>query len=524
MFAAPLALLDEVCLELQVNPDDVSHEPSAEGVEDWPDPGEWEQVGSGGGVDSMSDQASNVSDWPDPLEPIDAGRHDRIVEERAGRPVIDGLQARRAARLVRLQKSVHDPHAGEPQTTRTHGGELPRMADAEGLAARLSRSAQTRARGARSGASGGARLGGERISDERRSRGGEQSSSKRRGNLVVAGSGEVALFAGLDRGRGELSLDAVAAAAAPPPDPFDMSRLSVEQLLGLLRKLRGMNAVETVTPTVSAAAAAVQKRSLAEQVREAMADAPLGLLDEVCTMIDAAAAATTSMDADSKGGAKGRRGASSSKAGASGKSPKHPRHDGGGVRREGRRGSNHLHGTGVERNDTVATTSTASSIETRSSKDVGGGRRRHRDKREHRASPGHEASARASEADEIADKREQQRQERRAARQTRHIERRIDEALDPDREAVEARRAAARLERRIEHALQNNPVEQTDTGRGHGEREHRSRTAHSSRHRQHSDSSAKKRSSAERATSRATSGTEHPTVASMTAFVAGTAA
>ena len=76
-------------------------------------------------------------------------------------------------------------------------------------------------------------------------------------------------------------IDAAAAEAVAPAAADDLSQLTAAQLHSLLVRLVGKEHVPPLRPPVSAAQALQQQRSLATQVKRAMGEAPLGLVDDV---------------------------------------------------------------------------------------------------------------------------------------------------------------------------------------------------------------------------------------------------
>ena len=106
----------------------------------------------------------------------------------------------------------------------------------------------------------------------------------------------VQLFQGLARSdAAEVSL-VPAAKAEAPRDRFQLQKLSSAQLSRLLRTLGGTAPPEPPPPLVAggaaaAEAAAAHRAALVAAMKQAMAEAPLALLDEVCLEIEAASAA-----------------------------------------------------------------------------------------------------------------------------------------------------------------------------------------------------------------------------------------
>jgi hypothetical protein len=272
--------------------------------------------------------------------------------------------------------------------------------------------------------------------------------AKERLGVAAADGHTISLFPGLKRLEvPEVRLDAVQQAAPQAAvEPFDLALMSVDKLQALLKKLTGSHD-ERVTSDPDPLS---QARALADCVREAMAEAPLALIDEVCADIDAAARAHA---AATRGVA--RRG--SSGHGAAG-------------RLHGSRSSAHKaspkrrHGSAYARASSPSDTAAE-----RKSGDAGEGearRRRHGRHRESRSAregerhgSEHRGERRHGEAGEnggaagAGGTSSQARVDRRAERRAARLERRIAEALDPDQEAVEPAKAARRLERRINKAL-----------------------------------------------------------------------
>jgi hypothetical protein len=259
---APLALLDEVCIQLQL--------PTTQGDD----------------AHMLSARWSDVSDWPDDLDDLDANLDDlgaslpsmsaQHAAAGAGAPEPSSASdesrrrlARHAARLERLRARASGAAAAPPpkwvrrgedggaheRTTiegaasfdgiggsegvhRMHAAaKLPTMSRSDSAApARPARCAATTtavvhdARGARTASGVGQRTAAH-ASNQRRTGWGSGAS----------GAGAVDLFAGLERNVDGTpgSLETVAAAQPNNGPTFELSGLSAEQLQGLLTKLRG---------------------------------------------------------------------------------------------------------------------------------------------------------------------------------------------------------------------------------------------------------------------------------------------
>ena len=336
-----------------------------------------------------------------------------------------------------------------------------------------------------------------RASPARREK--EHCRTKERG---TAGDGpaayEPAPFPQLARIRtgSALSLE-TAPAGQPPTDPFDLSKLSAQQLHRLLCKLVGGHNVPPLTAPTGAASAAMQLQSLADQVRAGMASAPLALLDEVGSMLgevgageqgafDGAVGGVRGDGADGRPSRKsssahprsvskyrlGSRGERSPSAKEHGRSEwkahnhhhhhHHRRHSsssgggggsgnsgggGGGGGGSGGAGSQRRHGSrpskeavGATEEDGSAAVAGAMAHDREQGDDAD--RRCHRRHHRHSRKPGAEGRESSTLSGSRGISRHQQAQER-------ALESRIADALNPDREDVEAERAARRLERRI---------------------------------------------------------------------------
>ena len=502
---APLPLLDEACLELQLEGAATSAPAKAGDVVDGPWAARHEARVAAAAADEASSSGllsarwSDVSDWPEHLEELTKGAAASASGAASGASSDTKRRlARHAARLERLRASrsgdmlgasqLHPPAAGGVDFLEggVDGGEarrrpasssLPTMSAADG----------------RGGSLGG---GGWRPKEPSR------PADRRRGDGSARGGGgaaAVSLFAGLTRSEAEpLSLETVA--AKPPPPDSGLGQLSTRQLTGLLRKLRGSEAAAALAPpaaaaTLTSAAAQRQTERLAELVRESMAEAPLALLDEVCAQIDAAAAAaalavgtTTSKGAAAasksahgrarnrgearpsphRGASRGRSApgladASAGRAAAeAAKAAEAAEAADGPAQRSG------SHRSGSHRSGSSASRAASSSAEAGAAPDDAHGRRRRRCERSSTAaasSPSHAAKGSSPRRGSAA-AREATAAERRTARLERSVGRRLDEALDPDREAAEARRAARRLERSVERrmarALRDDPPPAAD--------------------------------------------------------------
>ena len=342
-----------------------------------------------------------------------------------------------------------------------------------------------------------------RASPARREK--EHCRTKERG---TAGDGpaayEPAPFPQLARIRtgSALSLE-TAPAGQPPTDPFDLSKLSAQQLHQLLCKLVGGHNVPPLTAPTGAASAAMQLQSLADQVRAGMASAPLALLDEVGSMLGEAEAGEQGASDGAVGGVHGdgadgrpsrksssahprsaskhrpgsrgerspsakEQGRSNSKAHSHHHHHHHHRHSsssgggggsgnsgdgGGGGGGSGGAGSQRRHGSrpskeavGATEEDGSAAAAGAMAHDREQGDDAD--RRRHRRHRRHSREPGAEGRESSTLGGSRGISRHQRAQER-------ALESRIADALNPDREAVEAKRAARRLERRIARALRS---------------------------------------------------------------------
>ena len=216
---------------------------------------------------------------------------------------------------------------------------------------------------------------------------------------------------------GAISLETVAVGEAAA-DPYDLSRLSASQLDTLLRKLSGSGSAPLSLPpseetgAASSLAERANTEALITQVRAAMASAPLALLDEACELIVSATAAANSAPP----GGHGRANSSSVRKGG--------RHTGGGSGGSG--GSRHERKHGEAREH--ARSSSAKARDGAAKRAEGGGAAEAAPERHHRS---HRRS------------------------KERALDRRIEEALNPDRDAVEAKRRARRLERRLAKALRS---------------------------------------------------------------------
>ena len=313
-------------------------------------------------------------------------------------------------------------------------------------------------------------------------------------------------FKGLERQHtrtGGLSLETTPAVQAPV-DPTDLTRLSVHQLHKLLTKLVGAAKAPVILPPTGAASAALQHQALADQVREAMATAPLALLDEVGTMLEEAQLAATGKDSQRDVGQ--HRGASSPSRGA------HARgHRSRGHTRSAGTGTGTGAGTGTGTGTGASTGGAGAAAGSRGDSKTGKERHGSRSSAHHQSSGGRKQAAervKSLPADGVqgdgskpdselaggdSGRRHRRRHHSREGRhahktttagstgatptmvegvsegakaarnlssralraQERSLDRRIQEALNPDREAVEAQRAARRLERRIARALRS---------------------------------------------------------------------
>ena len=304
---------------------------------------------------------------------------------------------------------------------------------------------------------------------------------------------ELKTFPQLERRRGgeELSLETTPA-GQPSADPYDLSRLSAAQLHSLLTKLVGAANVPPLTAPTGAASAAAQLQALADQVRAAMASAPLALLDEVGTILSEAAAVTAVAAVGSQDKRHADDGSGRHESGRS-----HQRHQhrkaavataattaataagtaaattfsasaamrstavsktagdesmlagGSGQAAHGRSGtkSHHRHGRGSGGSGKTADQPFGGPINDASAGGEGSTskhRRRHR--HSHEAGNGERGRAAASSSHGLS---------RHHRAQVRALESRIQDALNPDRDAVEAKRAARRLQRRIARALRS---------------------------------------------------------------------
>ena len=177
--------------------------------------------------------------------------------------------ARHAERLAKLKAqrsgTLKTMDSAPPLTTRSmrHGASSHRSAAADGgggAAGRSGKEGRTRARG------------------------------ERRPPKPDRGASSVALFAGLERGAlSEIDLKPVAA-AAPSQGGFQqqLESLTLEQLRGLLLKLGRPAAAERPSDApLTASLAAVLKGELTAAVQEALAEAPLALIDEIVFEIQA---------------------------------------------------------------------------------------------------------------------------------------------------------------------------------------------------------------------------------------------
>ena len=154
------------------------------------------------------------------------------------------------------------------------------------------------------GGGGGVGGGGPGPKDRRKQGGGRVRGAALREAEAAAEAAEAAeetqmglqLFQGLARrDAAEVSLVPVAKAEAPR-DRFQLHKLSAAQLGSLLRTLGGTAPPEPPPPLVAGGAAATEaaaahQAALVAAMKQAMAAAPLALLDEVCLEIEAASAA-----------------------------------------------------------------------------------------------------------------------------------------------------------------------------------------------------------------------------------------
>jgi hypothetical protein len=495
---APRALLDEACAELQIRfggsrslemPQAIDVDDKHEDDESWPDPEVALAAGpddecwpdptlalqrdgtstiggaptSGGGDVQLAPEAIVSGalrfmhgDGPSGRAAVTksrdaaAGRHDRVGHRKDSKE-------RHRARLDQLRASGTDLTAGadaadrwatrqpsasklgESRRGQRRGGDSrmgagPRRAglapDTKGPQSRPKRRSPERPRGEGSdqrnashgssgssaAGSGGGGGGGVRSGSRRNEtvRGARQRHGGRRRKTDKSEDAASSLmtFASLKRDEeGELRLD-VAPPGAQPHDPYDLSQLSAKQLHKVLKMLMGRGEAPVLLAPSDPNEAADYLDSLGEQVRAHLSSAPLALLDEVCEQISAAAAANvaaSNAEVALGSGAEvgGTRKAKYSSEGRSSTSNKG---------RDAARGGAEEHrevgaGSGVPEDHS----------------------HRQRRKRSHRChGESHRENGRTS-----------------------SLDRRIEEALNPDREAVEARRRARRLERRIAKALRS---------------------------------------------------------------------
>ena len=248
------------------------------------------------------------------------------------------------------------------------------------------------------------------------------------------------LFQGLARrDAAEVSL-VPAAKAEAPRDRFQLHKLSAAQLSNLLRTLGGAAPPEPPPPLVAggaaaAEAAAAHQAALVAAMKQAMAAAPLALLDEVCLEIEAASAA------------KPRARRHAGHAGHAGHADGTARHNGGSRHRSASGGGAASGAVGGDVAGGSEGRQGRSGIARTSSKDGkedGTPRERRR-----RSSRDGDAELRLSRRPSHED---HSHGHTKAEREARRLERRVADALNSDRDGVEASRAERALNARLRAA------------------------------------------------------------------------
>ena len=472
MGQAPLVLLDEACVELQVR----AEAARAAGL---PPAADSDETDSGGDDGGGSDDESEYEEEPT-QRPAPPPQPDKLD---SARRIADARLKRHRARVDKLKGTgvANAAAAGGGGGGLLKVGAAPKAAAASGMS-RVERLAAGVVGNGGGGVGDGSGAAAAATPEQR----GCRSSGKTRGSRSAGGArGKAAaeaeaaaaakqqqqdeaerirLFDGLKRvddGEADVSLG-VAPKAEAPHERFDLYRIPAPKLERLLKKLGGRPLpppppkAAQGTGSISSSGevlAAQHQAALVAALRDAMGEAPLALVDEVCAEIETISKALKGKK--STGGAtKHRRGSLSEKLNADG-TPRQARHDrhgkssdggeaggggGGGERRhadgtprkaQARRGSRTNLGTG-----TGGATAGTAAVD---------GTPRHR-RKSTKPKEGDAAGASASGTPGM------RRKKTTVERQASKLEKRVAEALDEDREAVELARAERELEARLNAA------------------------------------------------------------------------